>query len=206
MQILAGFLLGAAYAGAPGPVTVETLRRGLQGGLRLALAVQAGSMLGLAVYALLAASGARWLRDEPGWQAAVGLMGAAVLLGLGVVTIRDGRASVTGAGQPPGDQASLRRAFGTGAAVSLANPLDLIFWLSVSTRVLHEPGLTAPAYLGGLAAGFGLTAVAVALLAGWGRARLPLRAGLILAWVCGLAFIGFGVQLGVSIGRQWMLA
>ena len=64
------FLLGLIFNAAPGAVFAETIRRGVDGGYRPALAVQIGSLAGDAAWALLgpagigdaAASGGNWWR------------------------------------------------------------------------------------------------------------------------------------------------
>ena len=51
------FLLGFIFNAAPGAVFAETVRRGMSGGYRVALSVQFGSLVGDAVWAILALPG-----------------------------------------------------------------------------------------------------------------------------------------------------
>jgi threonine/homoserine/homoserine lactone efflux protein len=205
MQLLPGLVMGLAYAAAPGPITVETLRRGIRGGLRQSLAVQAGSSIGIVVYALLALFGAGLL-PLAGWQWAASLAGTAILLYLGLVTIRDGgRLAFAPCAELRG-RTSVRSALGTGALLSLANPLDIVFWFGLGGRLLDDPALDAPAFLGGFL--FGLVAASLSLAviaAGW-RHRLTPRSMRGLAWLCGLAFIAFGLQLGLTAARHLIAA
>ena len=53
----AAFLLGLVFNAAPGPVFAETVRRSLRGGFRPALAVQIGSLVGDALWAVLGLAG-----------------------------------------------------------------------------------------------------------------------------------------------------
>jgi threonine/homoserine/homoserine lactone efflux protein len=202
MQILAGFVIGIVYVAAPGPVTVETLRHGIKGGLIDALAVQTGASIGVIAYALLALFGAGLLLQEATWQLVTGALGMTVLIYLGIRMIRDEHALLSDGGSYELGGDSARRAFWAGSVLSLANPLDILFWLSIGNRVLHDPGLDAPAFLGGVFAGGMVTSLALALLAGFWRGRLPARAVPLISWTCGLACIGFGLELGFSIGRQ----
>lgn len=202
MELLPGLLMGIVYAAAPGPIAVETLRRGLSGGVRPALAVQLGSAVGVVVYALLAILGAGLLLQEAAWRPLADLAGMALLFKLGVATIRDGRAlaAVTTSRAPRAVIA--RRAFRTGALLSLANPMDIVFWMGIGSRVLHEPGLDGVTFLSGFFAGLIAASLVVALGAGFWQSRLTARAAQGLAWICGLTFIGFGMQLGLAVGRE----
>ncbi|MCC6191444.1 MAG: LysE family transporter [Anaerolineales bacterium] len=133
---------------------------------------------------------------------AAGLLGMAVLCCLGLATIR-GRHELAGQAidAAPG-AASARRAFKAGALLSLANPLDFVFWLSLGSRALSDPAVDALAYLGAFLVGLVAASVLVAIVAGLWPSRLPARAAVAVSWLCGLAFIGFGLQLGLSAGRQ----
>lgn len=200
MDLSLGLLLGITYAATPGPVNVETLRQGLKSGLVDSLAVQAGSSLGRIVYGLLALFGAGLLVKGATLQLAIGAFGVTVLFYLGITSIRSGRTLFEEAGDGAPGEASPRRAFWTGTLLSVANPLAVVFWLSVGSRVLHDPGLDGPAFMGGFYLGCIVTSLAVAILAGWGRARLTARAVQAVSWTCGLALIGFGLKLGFSMG------
>ena len=53
----AAFVFGLIFNAAPGAVFAETVRRGIRGGFRPALAVQLGSLAGDTLWALLGLSG-----------------------------------------------------------------------------------------------------------------------------------------------------
>jgi threonine/homoserine/homoserine lactone efflux protein len=201
MDILSGIIMGIAYAATPGPVNVETIRRGLGGGFLDALAVQTGSAVGRIAYALLALFGAGLLLREAGWQLASGMFGVTALFYLGITTIRDGQAAVDRvAGQPPGPDLA-RRHFLTGAVLSLANPLAVVFWLAIGSRVVQQPGLNGVTFLAGFFAGCMLTSLIVATLASFFRSWLSSRTMLVVSWACGLVLIAFGFRLALSIGQ-----
>lgn len=204
MDLVTGLILGIAYAAAPGPIGIETLRQGLKGGFIASLAVQAGSAIGLATYALLAFLGAGLLLSGTTWQLAAGVSGTAVLVYLGLTTIRDGRtlAMLSGELEPGG--ASARRAFNTGAVLSLANPLEIIFWLSLSGHIQRDSELDSTTFLGAFFLGCLAAALAIVLFASFWHSRLNPKAVQILSWVCGLALIVFGLQLGLALGRQFI--
>jgi threonine/homoserine/homoserine lactone efflux protein len=202
MGITYGMIIGIIYVAAPGPISIETLKYGVKGGFTAALAVQIGSSVGLIVYALLSLLGAGLLFQEDMWQLLAAASGMIVLLYLGITTIRDGRNLFQHSDIRTLRLSSTRRAFSTGAILSLANPLDFVFWLSISSRVLMDPGLESSVFLGGLFVGCILTSISMAFLAGFWQSRLSSKVVLAISWACGLVMIGFGFNLALSLGRH----
>jgi threonine/homoserine/homoserine lactone efflux protein len=205
MDVTSGLILGIVYVAAPGPINVETIRQGVKGGFIASLAVQSGSSIGLILYALLALLGAGLVLQEAAWQLAAGLSGMAVLFYLGITTIRDGRNLATHTAAHVPVETSARRAFGTGAILSLASPLEILFWLSLSSRVLHDPALDGPVFLSAFFMGCIAMSLVIVLFASFWRSRLTARAARVISWACGLALIAFGLKLGLSIGRHLMI-
>lgn len=204
METVSVLLIGAAYAATPGPISIETMRHGLHNGLRGALAVQAGSALGLIFYAALALAGVSTLLASTAWRPLFNFTAMALLIWLGFSAIRHRHAlprfSVTA--PPP-----TRSALASGALLSLANPLDLLFWLSFGAGVWQPQGTGAPVPHPMLAAAAGclLASLLVALFAAFCGAHLSARAVCALTWLCGLALIAFGLQLGLSIHQLPLL-
>lgn len=89
MEMLFGLLMGSAYVGAPGPITIETLRQGMCGGVRASLAVQGGSVLGRVLYGSIAVFGVGGLLQREEWQQILSIGGMALLVYLGIRTIRN---------------------------------------------------------------------------------------------------------------------
>ncbi|WP_420641885.1 LysE family translocator [Candidatus Leptofilum sp.] len=200
MQIFLGLLMGVVYAAAPGPVNIETIRRGVKGGFMDSLAVQIGSSVGRIVYALLALLGAGLLLQGESLQLAIGVFGTTVLFYLGVNAIRDWRGLVNQAGEVGAQTAPSRHAFWTGATLSLANPLAIVFWLSIGSRVAQEPGLESTTFLLGFFAGCAVVSLFVSVFASFWQTRLTTKVALSVSWVCGLVLIGFGLRLGYAVG------
>ena len=173
-SVAAAVALGAAYAAVPGAVNTEAIRRGLAAGVRPALLVQLGSLLGDAVWAAIALGGATVLVQHEAVATALALLGAGFLFGLVRTTVRDAVRP-----RPVGPLPARTRRGGdlaVGVAFGLANPAGLAFWTGVGGGVLAgSPG-------GGLgqAAGF-LVAFMVGALA-WGTA-VAVLAGLGRRWV-----------------------
>ena len=197
MEILSALIMGTVYVVAPGPIGIETLRQGTRGGFVAALAVQGGSALGRFLYAALALLGAEVFLRHAAWQPLAGVGGMALLVYLGITTIREGREMALVPSVGDACACSARRALGSGAMLSLANPLDVLFWLSIGGSLLQEPGRQEKAFLLAFAAGCVAASLLLALFAAFWQSRLTGRAARALSWVCGLALVGFGLHLGL---------
>lgn len=195
MELLSGLLLGVAYVLPPGPVLIETVRRGLRGGTSAALAVQLGAVAGDLCYAALMLGGLGALLRSGSLQQWLGLAGALVLVGLGLSTLRNRSLAApapTDASAGAGGDGPAAH-LGAGLALGLFNPFALAFWLAVGGSALGRP-----AALAGFVAGCLLASLLTALVAGqlsrprWRRATRLIAAG------CGLALVASGVQLGLN--------
>ena len=202
-RLLALFLsavaLGVAYCAPPGVVTVESLRRGLGGGLAPVLRVQLGSLIGDALWAVVALAGAGALVMSRTGPLVVGGIGVIVLARLAWDALTS-----AGTGHLP-DPADLHRgSFTTGAVLSLTNPWAIAFWLGIAGMLAtandaRPTPLYHALFLGGFMTGAIVWALAISLLITWGRQYVGSR---FFRWVnlvaaCGLAF--FGVQLLLDI-------
>ena len=199
MGILAGLIMGFVYAATPGPVNVETVRRGVNGGFLDSLAIQAGTSVGRILYALLALFGAGVLLQGATLQLAMGVFGVTVLFYLGLTAIRDGRTGMVPTKIKPTGSEPAMQAFWTGAVLSLANPLAVVFWLSIGSRMVHDPLLDGPSFLTGFFAGCITASLFIAVFASMWVSKLSSRVMVMVSYVCGIVLIGFGVKLGQAI-------
>ena len=87
-MIIEGMLLGIAYVLPPGPVTTETVRRSLHGGMSAALAVQLGAIGGDLIYAILVMAGVGTILTHTAVRSGIDVLGAALLLYLGVSALQ----------------------------------------------------------------------------------------------------------------------
>ncbi len=62
--ILTGAMIAISFSAPPGPVAMETVRRGLRGGFLPALNVQLGSMIGDFMWFMIALIGLAWRSGE----------------------------------------------------------------------------------------------------------------------------------------------
>lgn len=189
-MILEGMLLGLAYVLPPGPVTAETVRRSLQGGVPAALAVQLGAVGGDFVYALLVLAGLSHVLNHTMLRPGATVLGSVLLVALGISALRAPSAppAPVAAGSATATPAPLPRLAAAGVFLSLANPFAVAFWMTVGSTAANA----APSWL----AGFMLGSLAASLLTGLVAGRLHgQRYGRWLTAGCGCLLIAFGLKL-----------
>lgn len=198
--VVLGLTTGLSAGVSPGPlltlVVAASLRSGLAGGLRVALApfISDLPIVALAVFLVgqLPASALRW----------VGTAGGLVVLWIGVEILRSARKAdlpaETGAGGDP------HRELWRGALVNIANPHPYLFWLTVGGPALvrgwaespwHALAFVAPFYA--LLVG---SKMAVAWLVSRQRGRLSLTGYRRVLALCGVAMLGMA---GWLIWQAW---
>ncbi|NTU84812.1 MAG: LysE family transporter [Chloroflexales bacterium] len=206
LDVLVGIMLGVAYVAAPGPVNIETLRRGLRGGVWAALALQVGSLAGHLLWAILALAGVGALLTHSVAQLWLGVVGTGLLIYLGWSTLRSSQELVVvaypGVGVHPLGQPgahSLRHCFWAGAAIATANPFALVFWVSVGGTMGRSGSQDPTTLLLGFFLGGLLMGVVVALLVGLWSRHISHRLVQLTARGCGLALIGCGLLVGLRL-------
>ncbi len=164
LSILAtAFGLGLVFNAAPGPVFAATVRHGVRGGFRPALAVQVGSLAGDALWAVLGLAGIGLLAQLESVRVPIGMAGAAYLMWLAWEAWRTSNHefAVDATGGGDSGQTALR----SGILLSLTNPQNVGFWAALGSA-LGAVGIYEPGVLGYAAflAGFMLSSVVWALL------------------------------------------
>ena len=140
MVVLAiAFLLGLVFNATPGAIFAESLRRGLRGGYAPALSVQLGSLVGDVTWAVLGLAGSAVLFQLPLLQVPLALAGTVLLAWLGWQALKD---AWHGDLPVPGVEDG-RAAFVTGAAMSLGNPWNIVYWAALG-GVLAGLGVGEP--------------------------------------------------------------
>jgi chemosensory pili system protein ChpE len=135
------FGLGLLLNAAPGPVFAETVRRGLRGGFRVALALQAGSLVGDAAWAAVGLLSIGLLLRVDTLRLPLGLCGATYLVWLAWQSWRSAREEFP---VPLGESATARQeALTAGLVLSLTNPQHLAYWAAIGTA-LGSFGVTHP--------------------------------------------------------------
>ena len=122
------FVIAISFAVQPGPIGFEAIRRGIAHGWGAALRVELGSLVGDAVWALIALVGAAFLFQNPLVSFLLGFFGCILLLRFAWDAWRASRSEVEVS------VAASRRNdhFAAGAMLSLSNPQNITFWLGMS--------------------------------------------------------------------------
>jgi chemosensory pili system protein ChpE len=138
--LITAFLLGLVFNAAPGAIFAETVRCGATGGFRRALAVQVGSLVGDATWAVLGLLGVGLLLQVDMLRWPVGLAGAAYLLWLSWDSWK-AASDAFSVLQNEGEQT--RSALRSGVVLSLTNPQNLAYWASLGSA-MGALGVTNP--------------------------------------------------------------
>ncbi len=130
--LISSFLFGLIFNAAPGAVFAETIRHGAQTGYSGALAVQLGSLVGDATWAILGLIGVGLLLQADALRLPVGILGVAYLLWLAI----DSWKAAQSAGDSSGDPSGARKnAFKSGVLLSVTNPQNLAYWAAVGSAM-----------------------------------------------------------------------
>lgn len=184
--LLLGFGLGFAVALQVGPLSLFAIRSTLRGGLGVGLAIGAAVAIVDTLYAAAGAAGAAGLLAIDPLRLAFGILGAVVLVVIGVRTLWSAFRVRTG-GESIDEVASPRRAFATALAATASNPLTIASWAAI---------FAAASTAGAVASGDGGGGGAPLLLAGVGIGSM--------SWMCVLTS---GVALARhSVGDRFVRA
>jgi chemosensory pili system protein ChpE len=129
---LSAFGIGLTFSAVPGVITVEAIRRGMARGIRPALSLEFGSLIGDATWALIALIGLAFLFQNQLVTLALSCFGCFLMLRLAWSAFQS--AQKTFAFDTP--QLNTKGDFAAGAALSLSNPQNLTFWLGMGSTVI----------------------------------------------------------------------
>ncbi len=136
----AAFALGLVFNAAPGAVFAETIRQGVRGGYRPALAVQIGSLVGDALWAILGLVGIGLLLQLDWLRWPIGIVGTLYLLWLARDSWRAAGVEFSINGR---DVDTNKSALRTGALLSLTNPHNIAYWAALGSAMgavgVHRP-------------------------------------------------------------------
>jgi putative LysE/RhtB family amino acid efflux pump len=195
-----GFGLGFIVALQLGPMSLFLVRSTLAGGWGAGLAVGAGIALVDAAYAAAGAAGAAPLLAIGPLETAFGLIGAAVILWLGLKALQSARRPRE-AGSSHRAATTPRKAFLTSLAATSANPATIVSWAAVFAAAGAAGASDTATGAALLVAGVGLGSLAwVSMLAtgtaGAGRALGP-GAIRIADIVAAAGLLAFGLALAI---------
>jgi putative LysE/RhtB family amino acid efflux pump len=194
-SLLVGFGLGFVVALQLGPMSLFLIRSTLRGGWKVGLAIGAGIALIDAAYAALGAAGVAPLLLIGPVKVTLGMLGAAVLIVLGVRTLWTAFRIRSGA-EGASEVADPRAAFKLSLAGTASNPLTIASWAAVFAAASTAGAASSPVTLV-TGVGLGSLAWGFTLASGTATARRAIGARAIRAAdaIAGMALVGFGAAL-----------
>ena len=201
-SLAVGFGFGFLVSLQLGPMSLFLVRSTLRSGWLVGLSIGAAIAVVDAVYAAAGAAGAAPLLAIGPLRTALSLLGAAVLLALGVRTLR----SATTGDEMRAEATTPRRAFVTAIAGTAANPATIASWAAVFAAASTTGATSSPGGATLLVAGVGLGSLAwVSVLAtGTASARRAVspRAARVADAVAGAGLLLFGGGLALHAVRS----
>ena len=195
---LTGAMIAISFSAPPGPVTMETIRRGLRGGFSPALHVQLGSIIGDFMWFMIALIGLGQLAQIAVVRGALAVAGVGLLLYLGFCGIRD---AFKAARLDHGGVIDTKKgSFRSGMAISIANPMAVGYWLSiggtlVATGVAGQSSGQTASFVFGFVAGTVMWAFIMAAAVRFGKRILHPNLFRVINFGCGAALMIFGITL-----------
>jgi len=199
--LITAFVLGLVFNATPGPVFAETVRQGVRGGFRSALAVQLGSLVGDALWAVVGLTGVGLLLRLESLRMPIGIVSVIYLLWLAWNAWQASRGEV--AVGATSDEVDRHEALRSGVLLSLTNPQNVAYWAAMGSA-LGAIGVKDPTVVDNIVffAGFMVSSTLWALVVAALVDRVFRRVGARWArWTyraCAIAFL----MLALSVLRQ----
>jgi chemosensory pili system protein ChpE/L-lysine exporter family protein LysE/ArgO len=131
--LLSAFALGFVFNATPGPVFAETIRRGVNGGFRSAFAVQVGSLVGDAVWALVGLIGIGLLLRLDWLRTPIVAVSTIYLTSLAWGAWQAGQRPAAIPAEP--GRTNHRHALRSGVLLALTNPQNVGYWAAIGSAV-----------------------------------------------------------------------
>ncbi|MBV1884656.1 MAG: LysE family translocator [Gammaproteobacteria bacterium] len=143
MEVLffSAFVLGLIFNAAPGAVFAETVKAGVRGGFKSALAVQIGSLVGDATWAILGLIGVGLLLQLELLQIPIGIAGAFYLTWLAYDSWSSAKEEFH-VGEK-GNNQQAQKALRAGVILSITNPQNIAYWAAIGSA-LSAVGIADP--------------------------------------------------------------
>lgn len=198
-------ILGFVFNAAPGAVFAETIRQGVRGGFKPALAVQIGSLVGDALWAVLGLAGVGLLLQVEFLRFPIGIAGVLYLLWLASDAWQEANKEL---GAQAGRVVTYRReALRSGVLLSITNPQNIAYWAALGSA-MGAVGIANPtaSHYVVFFTGFMVSSVLWSFLCAGVVARVFRQSGLNWARltyrVCALAFLFLALS---SLRNLWSL-
>lgn len=197
LEIIQSILLGVSLAAPLGPSSLAVIQSGLRRGFLRAFLTGVGVTLGDATYLLVVFFGLSNLMSIPVLRVILWALGAAILVYLGIRSIRTASEGVV---QLDGATVSLgRNPVLLGYLINISNPVAIVWWVGVFGSLLGASASDARglgALLSGatILIGILLWHSTISGLSHWGRRFLNARSAAIVSYAAGAALVLFGMR------------
>ena len=138
----AALLLGFIFNAAPGAVFAETIRQGVRGGFKPALAVQIGSLAGDALWAVLGLLGVGFLLQLDFLQLPIGVASTIYLLWLAWDAWQEANKEFSVRSEE--STVYQKKALRSGILLSVTNPQNIAYWAALGSA-MGAVGVAEPA-------------------------------------------------------------
>jgi chemosensory pili system protein ChpE/L-lysine exporter family protein LysE/ArgO len=205
MLLMTGFVLGLVFNVTPGPVFAETVRQGVRGGFRSALAVQVGSLLGDVTWAIIGLVGIALILQMESLRGLISMASLAYLLWLARDAWRASRGEF--AIHTTAAEIDHRQALRAGVLLSLTNAQNVAYWAAMGSA-LGAIGVKEPTirdnllFFAGFMGSCTLWALVVSALLDRIFRRLSARWARLTYRACAIAFL----MLALSLVRQFLVS
>lgn len=195
-ELFRNILLGIMLAAPIGPAGVAVIQGGLRWGFRRAFLTGLGITSADLSYMLVVYFGLAGFIQIPAVKIGLWLLGAAVLIYLGVQNIREGGRQIDFQIALPSPS---RPPFVVGYLVNISNPIAVVFWLGIFGSLISggsNDSLGLLALLQGLSILTGILTwhTSMSLLTHWGKQFLNQRSARIISLIAGAALLLFGLR------------
>ncbi|SFT42887.1 Threonine/homoserine/homoserine lactone efflux protein [Algoriphagus locisalis] len=133
--LLEGISMGLLLSAMIGPVFFTLIQSSLEKGFRYAAMVALGIQVSDALYVLLTFFGVKFLAKATYFEAVLGYVGGAILIGFGIAYLVKKQTVKAEASVEEVRRAKKRSAFLKGFSINGINPFVLLFWISIASLI-----------------------------------------------------------------------
>ena len=198
---ITAFILGLIFNATPGPVFAETVRQGVRGGFRSALAVQLGSLAGDVVWAVAGLVGVGLLLRLESLRTPISIASVVYLLWLARHAWQASRGEFSV--RSTDDDIDHQQAMRSGVLLSLTNAQNVAYWAAIGSAlgamgVKQPTGFDNVVFFAGFMTSSTLWAFVVAAFVDRVFCRLTVHWARLTYRACAIAFL----MLALSMLRQ----
>lgn len=146
-MIIEKILLGISLSAPIGPVSLEMIKRGLNGGFLMAFIIRVGGSLGNMLCLIAAYFGLGLMSESPQVLNFCGLLGSMVLIYMGAKALinRKNHHVRTSTAR---DRHTILNGLMTGFILSIVNPIGIMFWLSIFAASMSAENIRNASWFG----------------------------------------------------------